>query len=254
MDYGCHHTKMFLVGYKSGRLRVNIHTANLLHNDVHLKCQGAFLQDFKPKTDDQLSSFETSDFEEALVTYLESYHLLQPLKLGTNDGKPSTIVAYLQTYDFSTAVAVLVPSIPGYHPPHSKNPQDAQGYLKVQHAVQKYCGVSKWNCGPIIAQCSSMGSLSVPYLDKIAAAWNVETADQSATKTPPKGSSASHLKIVWPTVQEIVTSVEGPSGGGTVPGRRSCLHKPFLQLHKWNTGKNALDKGDHVPHIKTCMS
>lgn len=29
MEYGCHHSKMFIIGYSSGRLRVNIHTSNL---------------------------------------------------------------------------------------------------------------------------------------------------------------------------------------------------------------------------------
>ena len=70
MEYGCQHTKMTLVGYSSGRLRVNIHTSNLGFGDIHHKTQAAFIQDFFPKTEDQM--FETSPFEEGLVTYMES--------------------------------------------------------------------------------------------------------------------------------------------------------------------------------------
>lgn len=39
IPYGVHHTKMFLVGYSSGMLRVVVHTANLRFSDVHHKAQ-----------------------------------------------------------------------------------------------------------------------------------------------------------------------------------------------------------------------
>jgi tyrosyl-DNA phosphodiesterase-1 len=251
---------MFLVGYSSGRLRVNIHTSNLLENDVHLKCQGAFIQDFLPKTDDQLSSFESSDFEESLVTYMESYHILKKMKWSSIDhmAELCTLVSHLQKYDFSTAVGVLIPSIPGYHEPHvEKRPgKEVLGYLKVQQAIRKHCSARNSSidtAGPIVCQFSSIGSLSIPYLDKVMNAWNVRTAHQ--TGVPPRGTCLSLLKIVWPTVQEIVTSVEGPSGGGSVPGRTRCLQKDFLKplLHRWKATsvRNCLEKGVNVPHIKT---
>ena len=49
LDFGVHHTKLFLVGYASGRLRLIVHTANLRYNDIHLKTQGAYVEDFWPK-------------------------------------------------------------------------------------------------------------------------------------------------------------------------------------------------------------
>lgn len=39
IPYGVHHSKIFLVGYSSGLLRVVIHTANLRFSDVHHKAQ-----------------------------------------------------------------------------------------------------------------------------------------------------------------------------------------------------------------------
>ncbi|KAG7349160.1 tyrosyl-DNA phosphodiesterase [Nitzschia inconspicua] len=280
MEYGCHHTKMFLVKYASGRLRVNIHTSNLRDEDVHLKCQGAFIQDFLPKTQEQLDMFESSDFEETLVTYMESYHILDSVSwthpsstiAPPNNLHPQTLVQHLQTYDFSTAVGVLIPSIPGYH---NFSGIEKFGYVKVEQCVQKYCqnkngsGTSNPVGGPIVCQCSSIGALSVPYLSKLFTAWNVSYAGKGCP--PPKGITGTLFKIVWPTLQEIATSVEGVNGGGTVPGRIRNLVKPYVRmlLHKWtdksprriysNVGRgggitsrnNTLDKGCNVPHIKT---
>jgi hypothetical protein len=349
MDYGCHHAKFILVGYTSGRLRIIIHTSNLRREDVHLKCQGAYIQDFCPKTEDQLDSFATSDFEEALVQYMESYRYLDThiwtspssshhqhqrslsfSATSTGGGttaptttEATTLVAHLQTYDFSTAVVVLIPSIPGYHSSMWQKRRDGHchqgspvfGYLKVQQAIAEY-GIttasgnfrnsygsatgSGWidettsdihlgNRKPtIVCQFSSIGSLSKPYLDKLATAWCVDsvavvavpaskTYNNSSSRNPylppqtkrPKtivaGSNRpthQNLKIVWPTVHEIATSVEGPMGGQTVPGRTNCVGKEFLQplYHKWDGGchTSAADrdglhyqKGRNVPHIKT---
>jgi len=295
MDYGCHHTKMTLVGYSSGRLRVHVHTSNLRREDVHDKCQGAFIQDFLPKTEDQLSSFATSAFEESLVTYVESYRFVVPLlwnpKRTDDDDEangPTTLVSHLQTYDFSTAVAVLVPSVPGYHKiiraiamkDRRGEAEEVYGYLKVRQAIRDNCKSSNrnnsLNCGdPIVCQFSSMGALSKAYLNKIARAWNADaaTATTAGTNAPTRTKKTAKdepvscpLKIVWPTTEEIITSVEGRMGGGSVPGRSKNLRKEFIRpmLHKWKSLGNSssnndvydaendpLEKGKHVPHIKS---
>ncbi|KAL3907966.1 MAG: hypothetical protein SGILL_008662 [Bacillariaceae sp.] len=260
---------MFLVKYRSGRLRVNIHTANLRPEDIHKKCQAAFIQDFLPKTDDQM--FDSSDFEETLVTYMESYRILEPLLWdGTTTssvgggGGARTLVQHLQTYDFSTAVGALVPSVPGYHPlnPNKKGRREQFGFIAVQNCIQKYCSNNNSNTssavGSIICQFSSIGSLSIPYLDRIAYAWNVKTAHNPIrpTSKPPRGTFSNLLKVVWPTFREVATSVEGCQGGGSVPGRTKNLTKPFVGplLHKWSSAsspQNCLSKGSNVPHIKT---
>ena len=43
IPYGCHHSKFFIVGFRSGRLRIIIHTANMRYGDVHLKAQGVLI-------------------------------------------------------------------------------------------------------------------------------------------------------------------------------------------------------------------
>jgi tyrosyl-DNA phosphodiesterase-1 len=116
MNYGVHHTKMFLTGFSDGTLRVIIHTANLRYSDIHLKAQAAYIQDFSLKQNPYVGYCE---FEKDLLSYIESYqyHTSQAW-----DGQSRTLAQELRRYDFSSARAVLIPSIPGRHsltrPPH----------------------------------------------------------------------------------------------------------------------------------------
>ena len=102
--------------------------------------------------------------------------------------------------------------------------------------------------GSLVCQFSSIGSLSEKYLKTLWEAWNVTR------------SGLPRFQLVYPTHQEIVQSVEGIQGGGSVPGTCKNVEKPFLQSlwHKWNSSSSTntslnhnMDKGRNVPHIKT---
>eukprot|EP00804_Cyclotella_cryptica_P021741 CCRYP_012899-RA/>CCRYP_012899-RA protein AED:0.02 eAED:0.02 QI:303/1/1/1/1/1/2/90/665 len=114
IPYGVHHTKMFLVGYDESRqqannggsgcwqsmIRVVVHTANLMQQDIEWKTQGLYSQDFPLKRDNidvvsssnqKMQQAETNQpaagkkrgwpfedeapqqFEDDLVSYMESY-------------------------------------------------------------------------------------------------------------------------------------------------------------------------------------
>jgi Tyrosyl-DNA phosphodiesterase len=70
MRYGCHHTKMFIVGYSSGRLRVNIHTSNLRHGKSvqQLLC----LRQCNMSSDSHLYTFRFSFFHRGLASQVSS--------------------------------------------------------------------------------------------------------------------------------------------------------------------------------------
>jgi tyrosyl-DNA phosphodiesterase-1 len=274
MRWGCHHTKLFLVGYKSGRLRVIVHTANMCFNDIHLKCQGAFLQDFPLKISSpqpqpqqpvqrrggnggRSSSSSPCDFEETLVSYIQTYHFHQERvwsKTGTTGGK-CTLVQQLRKYDYSNARAVLIPSTPGYHKIVNK---DNLGYLKVRKAIANHTTPSplpdkgrKQTPRPIVCQYSSIGALSAKYLKIIESAWDTASVHHN---TPPLLAAGPHnLQLVYPTVDEIRQSVEGLAGGGSVPGRQTNVNRKFLTplYHKWSSSVDLLQKARNVPHIKT---
>ena len=147
IDYGVHHTKLFLVGYEHA-LRVVVHTANLRASDLANNAQGAYVQDFPLKArfraapssatcngdgkaqaqmirehcdgDDSYSS--SCPFEEELIRYLESYRRTEryhwPLDgPGWGDGRAPqlALTEVLRRYDYAGAYGTLIPSVPGWH-------------------------------------------------------------------------------------------------------------------------------------------
>jgi hypothetical protein len=209
VPWGVHHTKMFLVGFSDGTLRVIIHTANLLQGDVALKAQGAYVQDFPLlSTTTTTGSTPTAPppsckFQTDLVAYLRTYKYDQ--KRSWHGTPARSLCDELQRYDFTSAKVVLIPSTPG------RNTLDKpKGYVKLSQAIRKHIPKRSMPM-PIICQFSSIGSLSAKWLQEIAKSWDVAHAD-CATKEDLR----QRLKLVYPTVEEIRLSVEGYNGGGSV--------------------------------------
>jgi tyrosyl-DNA phosphodiesterase-1 len=170
---------MFLVGYDEwqqnynhglrgwqSKVRVVVHTANILKQDIEWKSQGLYDQDFplKSSTSSQPEKqqaetiklagnrgwpFEDEDpqpFEDDLVSYLESYRYSTPQSWCTTgrtlsevsqsqilSDKSMSLLSLIRKYDFSKAYAVLIPSIPGKH-----SLRGDFGYLKLRKAIQEH--------------------------------------------------------------------------------------------------------------------
>jgi len=270
IQFGCHHTKLFLVGYQSihqhrpsRRLRVIVHTCNLLHNDIHLKCQGGYMEDFYWKE----NPFSSSPFETALTDYLATYKYKGKHKWCTTpvsvdrkepvdeDTEASFLLDQIGNYDFSTAKAVLIPSVPGFHKvSHGDGP--SWGYMAVTKAIQTHLPSYPSPRGrSIVCQFSSIGSLSLPYLQSLWNAWDINRVVKTSTGSRTLQAQRSHqFQLVYPTQHEIAASVEGLRGGGSVPGSMRNISKACLQnlWHRWTSPRaSLLDKGQNVPHIKT---
>jgi tyrosyl-DNA phosphodiesterase-1 len=286
IPYGVHHSKFFLVGYSDSTVRVIIHTANLLYNDIPVKAQAAYIQDFSMKqeqekqqpTNDNSDDFSslfgsppTSDFEETLVAYLDTYRYHKPRAWTTPTTGGGTAAASAATterltelirrYDFSTASVVILPSTPGYHRLDAAQPV---GHRKLRQAVIQHTtkeGAEKNR--PIICQFSSIGSLTDKYLHELQASMDTGLARESKQSV---SDAPMRLQLVYPTIAEIRLSIEGYRGGGSVPGTTKNVSKPFLQslYRKWSSSSssssvaatstampNPLWKSRNVPHIKT---
>jgi tyrosyl-DNA phosphodiesterase 1 len=234
-------TKMFLVGFQQF-LRVVIHTSNLIHNDIYLKAQGSYVQDFPLKTNDSQLQCE---FEQTLVSYLSSYGYNKKNKWSAY-GDNITLNDQIARYDFDLALVKLIPSVPGYY--NFPEKCNAQGYLRLKSMISEYIlsHERKDNkLGPIVCQFSSIGSLSEKWIRDFASSLSADTE---------KGAvDADKLMLVYPTVEEIRTSMEGYAGGASVPGKSKNLQKTFIGplLHKWSGGISSIHKPSNVPHIKT---
>ena len=324
MRYGCHHTKMFILGYEDHNAgtpmcRVVVQTTNLTRDDIEYKTQAAYCQDFplklttttsKTTTKSNVSVDEDSKlpaivnpykkqkvggvpfdeddtpFEDDLVTYLESYHYTtrqtwyfagnrltasSSVGGGIDNNKPMSWLQLLRKYDYSSAYVMLIPSVPGQHASDSYN---NLGYLKLRRAIMEHVcpqhhddddgrNTTTPTSSPIICQFSSIGSLNQLWLDRFLSAIEYRSArrfdpikDHDKGKGKGKDSLPplpSRIKMIWPTVEEVRTSVEGYSGGGAVPGRVANLEKDFLQplLHRWSSRNDLLRTKRHIPHIKS---
>lgn len=280
IPYGVHHSKFFLVGYSDSTVRVIIHTANLRYTDIHAKAQAAYIQDFSLKeqqekqeqkndndsSDDSSSMFvslPTSDFEETLVAYLDTYKYHKPHAwiTPTTGGTATTVTTtaterltdMVRRYDFSTASIVLLPSTPGYHRLDAAQPV---GHRKLRQAViQHTTKECSERSRPIICQFSSIGSLTDKYLHELQTSMDTGLARESKQSV---SDAPMRLQLVYPTVAEVRLSIEGYRGGGSVPGTTKNVSKPFLQslYRKWSSVTttampNPLWKSQNVPHIKT---
>lgn len=241
--YGCHHTKMFIVGYED-KLRIIVHTANLRNGDFYNKAQGAYIQDFSLKALTAENETSKNDFEETLIMYMKSYGYNQKHN-WTGNGE-SGLVEELERYDYSSAKVVLIPSVPGYYRTPDKSSH--QGYLKVKAAIEKYTSTTNTSCGQIICQFSSIGALSLKWMKDFLSSLSVSRGKRISDDLQ------GVVKLVYPTVDEIKNSIEGYIGGCSVPGTKKNLSKPFLKnlFCKWSSrNKSNIHKGKNVPHIKT---
>ena len=245
--YGSHHTKMFLVGYQD-KIRVVVSTGNLLPVDAN-KSNAAYVEEFPLKTADEYGT-TTSDFEETLVLYMQSYGYRKKGQ-WMGPGQKESLLQVLRRYDYSQARGVLIPSIPGYHNIDDQTPR--MGQLKLRQAIQRYTMPAK-EPRPIVMQFTSIGTTSEAYLRTLQTSMDTCLAAACGGKENLKNMPLS-LRLVYPTAREIRESIEGYVGGGTVPGSQKNVSKAHLQnlWYKWTSqsGSNPLATPRIVPHIKS---
>ncbi|GJQ83438.1 hypothetical protein Trydic_g14216 [Trypoxylus dichotomus] len=191
-----------------------------------------------------------------------------------NDGESSTkfkstLIQYLQSYnvtclkewiervemaDFSSIKVFLVTSVPGKHYPQ----KDGSHVHRVTDILSKHCVLpSKTTTqseGPLAwginAQASTLGSLG-----KTPAEWlrSVMLRTLATHKQgQPTGNSHATLNIVYPTVDNVMTSLFGAEGGGCLPYAKNIHEKQkWLKdyLHQWKADVTCRTRV--MPHIKT---
>lgn len=74
---GIHHTKMMLLAYKDGSMRVVVLTANLYENDWHNRTQGLWISDKLDTLPNGVAGESPTKFRSDLLNYLSCYNLQQ---------------------------------------------------------------------------------------------------------------------------------------------------------------------------------
>ncbi|XP_022107497.1 tyrosyl-DNA phosphodiesterase 1-like isoform X2 [Acanthaster planci] len=239
--YGTHHSKMMLLLYTSG-MRVVIHTANLIDRDWHQKTQGVWISPIFPKVDPSTTGADSpTSFQRDLAEYLTAYR------------SPSLQdwIGHVRGHDMSQAKVHIIGSVPGRH---AGGAMHKWGHMKLRQ-VLKDCGpneadVRGW---PVIGQFSSVGSLG-PDKDKwLCAEWLQSLSRCQGSGRKMQGESGSKtLKLIFPTKDNVRTSLEGYPAGGSIPysiktAKKQLYFSSFL--HQWNASTRGRSRAS--PHIKT---
>ncbi|CAK1550214.1 unnamed protein product [Leptosia nina] len=237
--FGKHHTKMMILCYEDGSLRVVVSTANLYVDDWENRTQGLW---FSPKCPELPAEAMPHDgesptmFKKSLLRYLSHYHLPQ-LTFYTDRVKRC---------DFSHINVFLVASAPGAH-------FDLDwGLTRVGSLLRQHCCIppaetSRW---PLLAQASSIGSFG-----KEPKLWLTGDFLHNFTKIKDQSqmlSTPAPLRLIYPSLENVRQSHDGLLGGGCLPYAASAHAKqPWLNqfLYQWRATSTKRDKA--MPHIKS---
>lgn len=231
VQYGVHHSKMLLLFYSTG-VRVAIVTANFISIDWIWKNNVAYVQDFPRKNQ---YSPRSSMFEEDLRDYLKPY---ARVGLALDDN--------IAEFDFSGATAMLIPSIPGRHRGDAIR---RYGHMRLRHLLSREPLPRKFDHAPIVAQFSSIGSVSESWLmGELRTSLAAHASGDSSFA--PRSADLPPLKLIWPTVESVRTSLEG-----WIAGRSLCCdsknQKSFFRSHLHVFDGDAQNRGRAAPHIKS---
>ncbi|XP_057398017.1 tyrosyl-DNA phosphodiesterase 1-like isoform X2 [Balaenoptera acutorostrata] len=239
--FGTHHAKMMLLLYEEG-LRVVIHTSNLIHADWHQKTQGIWLSPLYPRIvhGTHRSGESTTHFKADLISYLMAYNAA-PLKEWIDT---------IQEHDLSETNVYLIGSTPGRF---QGNQKDNWGHFRLRKLLKEHASsIPKAESWPIVGQFSSVGSMGADE-----SKWLCSEFKESLV-TPGKESrtpgSAVPLHLIYPSVENVRTSLEGYPAGGSLPysiqtaEKQNWLHSYF---HKWSADTSG--RSNAMPHIKTYM-
>ncbi|OWR54526.1 putative tyrosyl-DNA phosphodiesterase [Danaus plexippus plexippus] len=237
--FGKHHTKMMLLCYEDGSLRVVVSTANLYMDDWENRTQGLWLSPSCPQLPAESPSHSgesPTGFKRSLLDYLHHYRLPQL----------AVYVHRVQRCDFSHINVFLVCSVPGTHYSAS------WGFLRVGALLRAHCAVppQETRSWPLIAQASSLGSygkdpgswLTGDFLHHFT-----KIKDQPQTLTPPPD-----LKLIYPSLENVKSSHDGLLGGGCLPYSAAVhVKQPWLKdfLYQWRALHSERDRA--MPHIKS---
>ncbi|XP_078673638.1 tyrosyl-DNA phosphodiesterase 1-like isoform X2 [Branchiostoma floridae x Branchiostoma belcheri] len=241
--YGTHHSKMMFLLYEDS-LRIVIHTANLIQQDWHQKTQGVWLSPRFPKLPEgsaPSSGDSSTNFKADLLAYLAAYR-----KPALEEWRK-----HIQEHDMSEARVHIVASVPGRHQGGNKN---QWGHLKLRQVFQARGPpaadlVKGW---PVVGQFSSIGSLGADAQKWLCGEWLASLATVRGKPSLTLGSRQPQLQLIYPSVNNVRSSLEGYPAGGSLPYSINTARKqPYLNkfLHQWSASARGRTRAS--PHIKT---
>jgi len=223
--YGTHHTKMMVMSYKCGGVRVVVHTANLVGSDWQNRTQGLWVSPLCPKLKPGQEGESTTGFKSALLRYLKFYEVTAVHQF----------ISAIETADMSAINVSFVSSVPGSHKGSDYNLWGQRAVARVL-AGSVAASTKSWRT---IAQASSIGSLG-------------PTPDAWLESELSKSLGCRRLALVYPSLDDVLNSYDGRAGGGCLPYQRQTAEKQLWlgeMLHRWRAESSHRTRAP--PHIKS---
>jgi len=246
--YGTHHSKAFVLFYED-KVRVIIHTANLIDEDLFKKSEGVWFQDFPRRS--ALGGAESSASPAWPAAAIERFgprlnryfaHLFANSRGAVRAANQRSLLARLDEHDFTGASAALIATVPG-------KSTRADGWGLHGLAASLRTVVHGPRCEwPIVLQFTSMGSQRLS--GRQAGTWlEHELAAVMANPVKPRAPRAGQLSIVFPTGENCVESNLGMVHG------LFCHAADYVNLANhfcaWDASTGFPSRQRAMPHIKS---
>ncbi|CAH1738102.1 unnamed protein product [Aphis gossypii] len=238
--FGHQHSKVSMFAYADGSLRVVVMSANLREDDWTKFTQGIWVSPKFPlkKEDNTSDGNSKTNFKIDILRYLKSF----------DEQSLSQWIEKIEKVDFSQANVFFIPSVPGKHQ------EQLWGHLYLKSILEKYAylpmGVpSDW---PIIAQCSSLGSLGTSDKEWLKSEF-IKSLSAANCYDPSKIDKYEiPFNLIYPTIKNVLNSWNGPMDGmcltySNQTHQKQLWLKEFMCLWQCHSRKRT----KAMPHIKT---
>ncbi|KAI4885247.1 hypothetical protein NFI96_003116 [Prochilodus magdalenae] len=240
--FGTHHTKMMLLWYEEG-FRVIILTSNMIQADWYQKTQGLWMSPLYPRLPEgspETAGESPTHFKRDLLEYLRAYRAPELAEW----------IERIKEHDLSETRIYLIGSTPG----RFQGPDmEKWGHLKLRKLLSEHtCPVQNAEEWPVIGQFSSIGSMGLDKTKWLAAEF--QRTLTTLGKASSSSSAGTPVLLVYPSVDNVRTSLEGYPAGGSLPysiqtaQKQLWLHSYF---HRWKAETSG--RSSAMPHIKTYM-
>ncbi|CAO2652896.1 Nn.00g023070.m01.CDS01 [Neocucurbitaria sp. VM-36] len=283
--FGTHHSKMLILFRHDDFAQVVIHTANMISRDWGNMTQAVWMSPLLPLLPrNEISNLPSHQLEAAshpigsgrrfkidLLRYLGAY------------GRLKDLTSQITNYDFSNIRAAFIGSAPSRQQPSAVNPSSATsfGWLGLQEILSNIATPRQGNTDVphIVTQISSIATLGptptwLSHFQSVLARESPTSSAKASTffakrePTSPhksKKKSVPKFNIIFPTPEEIRTSLDGYASGSSIHMKLQSLQQqkqleylhPLLCHWKYtptdhaSTFQREAHRGPAAPHIKT---
>ncbi|KAI0861681.1 tyrosyl-DNA phosphodiesterase [Xylaria cubensis] len=250
--FGTHHSKMLVLIRHDDTAQVIIHTANMIAKDWTNLTNGVWISPLLPKLQQPQQDTEAcgsigsgSRFKFDLLSYLRAYNTMRNVC--------GSLVDEITKYDFSAVRGALVASVPGKHDVQHEPGKTRWGWQGLKETLKEV--PVQTGTSDIVVQISSIATLGA------SDTWLQKTLFNSLSESrhPPQQPSSSRnsrpsFKIVFPTRDEIASSLDGYGSGASIHTKiQSAAQAKQLQyllplFHHWaNDSGNGVSESTSAP-------